>query len=70
MLQCTPADHGVTLCYRTRAAEIEELHNVNALKRSWICIQHYVTALRDFSSSVNTMLECYEAAVLDPIIVL
>ena len=28
---CTRADHGATLCWRTRAAEIEEQHNVNAL---------------------------------------
>ena len=36
---CTRADHGVTLlCYRTRAAEIEKKHNVNALQRSSICI--------------------------------
>ena len=34
---CTRADHGVTLCYRTRAAEIETKH-VNAVKGSWIRI--------------------------------
>ena len=32
---CTRADHGATLCCRTRAADIEKKHNViNALQRS------------------------------------
>ena len=64
---CTRTDHGVALlCYRTRAAEIEEKHNVNnALWRSWMSVEHYFTALRDGSSSANTILGKSTKVILD-----
>lgn len=66
---CAGTDHGETLCYRTRATEIEKNHNnTTAFERSWVFNKHSVTPLRVCSSKANTILRRGQAAVSGPIL--